>query len=113
VSYAWQREVRQRAAKAAQLLSAIINTADAPAADRRLLIHLAGPAFPAALALAAAVEPLRPWSRWWRLWRARGRSLVDPAPLLDGDEIAAIAGLTPGPDLGSATRALLEATIRG
>jgi hypothetical protein len=113
VGYAWPRKFRQRAVRAAQLLPAMLDTADAPVGDRRLLIHVAGPAFPAALALAAAVDPQSQWPRWWRLWRARGRSLVDPAPLLDGDEIAAIAGLTPGPDLGSTSRALLEAMIRG
>jgi tRNA nucleotidyltransferase (CCA-adding enzyme) len=111
--YAWPREVRKRAATAAELLPSMTRTAEAPAADRRLLIHRAGPSFPAALALAAAVEPQRPWRRWWRLWRERGRSLVDPHPLLDGHEIAAITGLASGPVLGSASRALLEATIRG
>jgi tRNA nucleotidyltransferase/poly(A) polymerase len=111
--YAWPRETRQRAVKAAQLLPTMMDAAEAPAGDRKLLIHRAGPGFPAALALAAAVEPHRPWSRWWRLWRARGLSLVDPAPLLDGNEIAAITGLAPGPEMGAASNALLEATIRG
>jgi poly(A) polymerase len=34
-------------------------------------------------------------------------------PLLDGDEIAALRHIEPGPELGAVKRALLEAQIRG
>jgi tRNA nucleotidyltransferase/poly(A) polymerase len=37
----------------------------------------------------------------------------DAKPLLTGDEIAQIAGIEPGPELGRRKRALLEAEIRG
>jgi tRNA nucleotidyltransferase (CCA-adding enzyme) len=112
-AYAWPRIQRRHAARAAALIEHTLKTVIAPAADRRLFIHSAGAAFPAALALAAAVEPDRPWARWWRLWRERGDDLVNPKSLLAGEEIAAILGLDPGPKLGHAIEALTEAQIRG
>ncbi len=76
------------------------------------MIHRAGAAFPAAIAFAAAVEPGRPWNRWWRQWRGEGPRLVDPVPLLAGEEIAALLGLPPGPALGRAVAALTDAQVR-
>ena len=70
-------------------------------------------AFPASLALGAAVAPNHPWARWWRLWRKRGPSLVKPDPLLSADEIARILEIEPGPELGRAIEALTEAQVRG
>jgi tRNA nucleotidyltransferase (CCA-adding enzyme) len=111
--YAWPRTLRRPAARAAALLDQALATVDAPAAERRLFIYFAGKAFPVAVALAAAVEPDQPWARWWRLWRERSEELVNPAPLLTGKEIEALLGTGPGPALGRAIDALIEAQVRG
>ena len=111
--FAWSRSERRHAARAAALLDHTLTTVAAPAADRRAFIHTAGMAFPAALALAAAIEPNRNWPRWWRLWRERGQELVSPDPLLTSEEIASILKIEPGPELGRTIDALTEAQVRG
>ena len=111
--FAWSRSERRNAARAAALLERALRTAEAPAAERREFIHTAGTAFPATLALGAAVEPHRPWARWWRLWRKQGQTLVNPNQLLSGEEIASILDLEPGPQLGRAIDALTKAQVRG
>jgi len=111
--YAWARPLRLHAATAARMVDEVLAAPDAAAADRRTLIHRAGKAFPATIALAAAVEPDRAWGRWWRQWRNVGAELVDPVPLLTGEEIAVQLGLPPGPGLGRAVAALIEAQVRG
>jgi len=111
--FAWSRSERRHAARAAALLDHTLTTVAAPAADRRAFINTAGMAFPATLALAAAVEPDRNWARWWRLWREQGQKLINPDQLLSGEEIASILDLEPGPQLGRAIDALTEAQVRG
>ena len=111
--YAWPRSLRTHAALAAQLLDQVIPAVDGPVGNRRALIHRAGHAFPAALAFAAAIEPEHNWDRWWRLWRQRGPELVDPEPLLSGNEMSAALGIPPGPSLGRAIDALTKAQVRG
>ena len=111
--FAWPRPLRVHAAIAAKTLGAALSAVDGPAANRRLLIHHAGAAFPAAIALAAAVEPAHNWNLWWRQWRRDGANLVDPVSLLAGEEIAELLGLPPGPALGRAVTALTEAQVRG
>ena len=112
--YAWARADRRHGARAATLLDHALTTVDAPAADRRVFIHSAGTAFPATLALAAAVDAEKPgWRRWWRMWREHGAELLDPRPLLSGDDVAAHLSLKPGPGLGRAVDALTEAQVRG
>ena len=111
--YAWPRSLRLHAANAARTLDAALSAVDGPAADRRALIHRTGSAFPATIALAAAVEPSHHWNRWWRQWRREGAELVDPVSLLAGEEIAALLGLPPGPALGRAVAALTDAQVRG
>jgi tRNA nucleotidyltransferase/poly(A) polymerase len=110
--FAWPRTLRINAARAARMLDAALSAVDGPAADRRALIHCAGAAFPATITLAAAVEPGHNWNRWWRQWRKQGAELVDPVPLLAGEEIAELLGLPPGPALGRAVAALTEAQVR-
>ena len=111
--FAWSRPVRRHAARAAALLEHALKTVEARAADRRSFIHSAGTAFPATLALGAAVDPHRPWASLWRLWRERGQDLVSPEPLLSGEEIANILEIEPGPELGRTIDALTEAQVRG
>jgi len=112
-AYAWARADRRHGARAAALLENALAAVDATAADRRVFIHAAGTAFPAVLALAAAVDAENPgWRRWWRMWRNHGAELTDPHPLLSGEEIAAHLGLEPGPELGRAVDALSEEQIR-
>lgn len=110
--YAWPRETRRHATRAATLLEAIIASAGAPAADRRFLIHVAGPSFPATISLAAAVRPEHPWRRWWRLWQQHGRELMAPQPLLSGLEVMETLHLAPGEQLGVAFRAVVTAQVR-
>jgi tRNA nucleotidyltransferase (CCA-adding enzyme) len=112
-AYAWPRTLRRSAARAAALLDQALATVDASIADRKSFIYLAGPAFPVTVALASAVEPDQPWKRWWRLWRERGNELVSPEPLLTGNEIEALLDTGPGPDLGRAVDALIEAQVKG
>jgi tRNA nucleotidyltransferase (CCA-adding enzyme) len=47
------------------------------------------------------------------LLASRGAGLFDVATLLSGEEIAKLADLTPGPEIGRIKRALLEAQLRG
>ncbi|MCU0232545.1 MAG: hypothetical protein MUE90_00720 [Thermoanaerobaculales bacterium] len=111
--YAWPRTVRHHAARAARMLDEALSVVDAAAAERRSFIHRAGASFPSVLAVAAALEPGRSWARWWRLWRDRGRELVEPEPLLPGEEVGALLGIPPGPELGRAVDALTRAQVRG
>jgi len=111
-SFAWSRSERGHAARAAALLERTLRTAEASAADRRAFIHTAGTAFPATLALGAAVEPHRPWARWWRLWQEQGQELLRPNPVLSSAEIASILKIEPGPGLGRAIDALIQAQVR-
>ncbi|MDX2435699.1 MAG: hypothetical protein QNL88_01500 [Acidobacteriota bacterium] len=110
---AWPRPLRLQAAQAARMLDEVLSAADGPAADRRSVIHRAGAAFPASIALAAAVEPEHNWNRWWRQWRNHGAELVDPVPFIKGEEIARMLGVEPGPGLGRAVDALADAQVRG
>jgi tRNA nucleotidyltransferase/poly(A) polymerase len=112
-AYAWPRTMRGHAARAAALVEHAQATVESPSAERRSFIYSAGSAFPATLALAAAVAPDRSWVRWWRLWRERGREIVNPKALLSGDEVGAMLGLQPGPELGRMIEALTEAQVRG
>jgi tRNA nucleotidyltransferase (CCA-adding enzyme) len=111
--FAWSRPERRRAARAAALLDQALAIVEAPAADRRSFIHSAGKAFPATFALAAAVETDHPWRRWWQLWREHGDELINPPPLLEARQVEALLGIDPGPELGRAIDALIEAQVRG
>lgn len=115
--YAWPRDQRRTAATAAALLDPAVEVVAAGTADRRELIHRAGTAFPAVVALATALDPrqdqLAAWRRWWRQWVRSGNALVEPPTLLPAIEIAAIAGVTPGPQLGEVLEMLRRAQVRG
>ena len=112
--YAWPKVIRELALRAARLLDQAPTTLDAPPADRRELAWRAGAAFPALIAAAAALEPERAgWRRWWRQWRRDPAAFENPQPLLTGTEVAAIAGLEAGPELGEVVNALLTAQVRG
>ncbi|MCK5375553.1 MAG: CCA tRNA nucleotidyltransferase [Acidobacteria bacterium] len=113
-AYAWGNNQRRHATYAADHLGELTNAVDAAPGERSLVIHRAGTAFPAALALAAAVQPDRHgWRRWWRLWQRRGPELVAPEPLLSGPDVMDLLELAPGPELGAAFRAVTDAQIRG
>ena len=113
-AYAWRADDRRHAIYAASHLAELANAVDASTGERRFLIHRAGTAFPAALALAAAIEPDHPgWRRWWRQWTHSGPGLIDPKPLLSGREVADLLGLEEGPELGRAINALTKAQVRG
>ncbi len=112
-AYGWPRPKRRAAALAARLAEEATAAVEADWRSRRRLLHRAGPEAPAVLALAAALHPHPPagWRRFWRLWRRRGRELAAPVPLLASDEIRRLTGLPPGPELGAAIRALIEAQV--
>ena len=112
--YAWQKPVRENALGAARLLDEARTAVHAPAVDRREFMWRAGPAFSPLLTLATALEPDQPkWRRWRRQWQRNPATFLDPQPLLSGMEIAEIAGIAPGPELGAAAKELLRAQIRG
>jgi len=114
-AYAWERPLREAAYRAAQLADGARRAAYGLPRDRRRLIHEAGEAAPAVLALAAALGPgdPGPWRRFWRLWRRRGAELTAPRPLLSAARIARLLELEPGPELGAVIRKLLEAQVDG
>ena len=113
-AYAWGAADRRHAIYAASHLAELAHAVDAGTGERRLIIHRAGTAFPTALALAAAIEPDHPgWHRWWRQWKRSGPGLIDPKPLLSGNEVADLLDLQPGPKLGRAISALTEAQVQG
>lgn len=112
-AFAWPQEVRRRGVIAARLHAEMNEAVDGPAADRRELIHRAGRAFPAALALAAAVKPEAGWRRWWRLWLRSGARIVTPTALISTAEVAELLGLPEGPRLGQALAQLTKAQVRG
>ncbi len=112
--YAWPKADREAALTAARNLEGALSTVDSPPADRRELAWRTGSAFPAVIALAAAVEPERAgWRRWWRQWSRDPAAFEDPHSLLTGGEIAGITGIEPGPELGKIVYALLRAQVRG
>lgn len=112
--YAWPRSDREAALNAARDLDDALSTVDSPSADRREFAWRAGSAFPAVIALAAAVEPERAgWRRWWRQWSHNPAAFENPRPLLTGTEIATLKGIEPGPELGKIVNALLRAQVRG
>jgi len=87
------------------------------AADRREFIARCGPAFPAVLALAAAVDSgqegqTQPWRRWWQQWVRSGQTILNPKPLLSASEVSTLTATKPGPQLGQILRDLERATIR-
>jgi hypothetical protein len=119
--YCWSRPQRMVAAVAAEMLAEALITVDVSPADRRQLIYRAGAAFPAVLALAAAVsaagctvdqpaECLR-WRRWWRQWRRCRNQLLQPQLLIPAEEIATLAGVS-GRELGKLIHDLVQAQVR-
>jgi tRNA nucleotidyltransferase/poly(A) polymerase len=116
--YAWNRDARKSAERAATLLAEAEAVAKGTAADRREMIVRAGPAFPALVALGSALNAssdasLRAWRLWWRQWLRSGAKLTTPRQLVSADEIAALAGVEQGPALGSIIRELQRAQARG
>ncbi len=112
---AWERSTRLAALGAATLSGEAIRARDGSWRDRRWLLHRVGPAAPAVLALAAALDPrnVPGWRRFWDLWIRRGPELVRPVPLLDAAAIGRLLGIGPGPELGAAIRRLVEAQVEG
>jgi hypothetical protein len=116
--YAWPRDCRRAAARAVSLIDNAGTVAASAPADRREMIHLAGPTFPALVAMGSALAissggTLTDWRRWWRQWRRSGSDLLAPRQLVTADEIGALAGVDPGPGLGRIIRELRHAQIRG
>jgi poly(A) polymerase len=87
--------------------------------SRRRFLHQAGPLWATAacfLAARAAAHGHR-----WRhalphlaeLARREGETLFDPPRLLDGAEVQALLGVSPGPGVGRALQAVREAQVDG
>jgi tRNA nucleotidyltransferase/poly(A) polymerase len=93
---------------------------DSPAAERWFL-HLWSADWPAAAATLAAIAkpPLsaddrrRLLARLTELAEREGARIFAPRPLLDGDEIARLLGIGPGPRLGEAVERLRRAQVEG
>jgi hypothetical protein len=116
--YGWPRSSRRRAVRAASLLDQASASLDLDPADRRELIHLAGEAFPALLAVGAALNALDPdrtrrWRRWWELWQRQSGVLIRPVPLVSSGEVKAITEVSNGPSLGRLLGGLRRAQVRG
>ena len=112
--YAWPQADRENSLRAARLLDEARTVVNAPSADRRELAWRAGPAFPALISLAAAIEPDIPgWRNWWRQWRRNPEAFNNPRSLISGNEIAEITGIEPGRELGIVINALKRAQVRG
>jgi hypothetical protein len=116
--YGWSRRSRRHAVCTADMLDLALAAVDAPAADRRELIHRSGDAFPTLMAAAAAIDhattsPSNGWHRWWNQWQRNGPELVKPRLVLAADEVAAAIGCDPGPELGAAMSRLAIAQVRG
>ena len=114
----WPRRERAAALRAASMLQRAIEAAGGRVSARRELIHVASDAFPALLAAAAALdeggEAAEPrWRRWWIQWQRNGERIVDPPPLLSANEVAELAGVPQGPELGRLLRQLRLAQVRG
>jgi len=84
------------------------------------LLHRAGTLHGIVLALAAALAPEPERAAWRsaaaradRVLAERSDAILEPRPLLDGDEIGRRLGLAPGPELGAAVKRLREAQVRG
>ena len=91
-------------------------------ADAAWFAHRAGAGFPLAFGLGAALAPgggdaVEVWRHAGRraleLCAARGRDILAPVALLDGDQIAARLGIEAGPELGRVVGRLREAQVRG
>jgi tRNA nucleotidyltransferase/poly(A) polymerase len=116
--YAWNRQDRRLATLVAEHLDRSFEVSTGETIDRRELIYLLGPSFPALLALGSAMTDqsrlaLEPWRRWWRQWSRSGAQLVDPPPLLGAEDVIEILGSDSGPELGIALRGLERAQARG
>jgi len=101
------------------LLEAVPATPPRAAALARLLWRL-GALWQAGLALARALAPGNSEAAWNSTLdeaRAevgrRGAALLAPRPLVGGEEAARLLGVGPGPRLGAALRALVEAQVVG
>jgi len=103
--------------------SALLAAADAgPAGGDALRIRLwrLGALWASGLAVGAALAPPGHEVAWSatlaearELVAERGERLLAPRPLLSGAEAAALAGVAPGPGLGAALAALVEAQVLG
>lgn len=91
------------------------------AAESRIWLHQAGGTWPDAVALRAVLaedgEAQAAWEaldRWIRgLTEAERSGIVEPRPLLDGEEIQQRLGIGPGPRVGELLAALRRAQVLG
>ncbi len=117
------RQARYLSDREAALCRRLSSLREAPEAqtDRRWFLHLWGDDWPTAAAiLRATPEPPLADGEWRRL---AGRlaelaelytaAIFAPRPLLDGNEIQALLGVRPGPDLGAAVARLRRAQVEG
>jgi poly(A) polymerase len=86
---------------------------------RRRFLHQAGPLW-ATAACFLAVRAAARGQRWRHalphlaeLARREGEALIDPPRLVDGAEVQAILGVSPGPEVGRALQAVREAQVDG
>ncbi|MES1244451.1 MAG: hypothetical protein ABUT39_22795 [Acidobacteriota bacterium] len=105
----------------AQDAARLLRLAGLPEDDlgRRRFLHQTGALWATAACFLAARAAAH--GRRWRhalphlaeLARREGETLFDPPRLLDGAEVQALLGLSPGPDVGRALHAVREAQVDG
>jgi hypothetical protein len=108
---AWPRALLRTALAVATHIDWMMTAATTP--GRREVIHALGADTPPAIELAAAAEPSFPAASWRRLWTLSGHELTHVQPVLSAEEICDALGVSPGPRLGAAIRALVRAQARG
>jgi poly(A) polymerase len=110
---------RQEAAKIALLLG--WEELPASGLGQRRFLHRAGPLWATAVASLGARAAGRAALERWRsllsalldLARREGEALFDPPRLLTGGEVRELLGVPPGPEVGKALAAVLQAQVDG
>jgi tRNA nucleotidyltransferase/poly(A) polymerase len=105
---------------ALRLLGLLADPPPALDGDLAWLLHRAGRSWRLAFGLAAGFAGGADAALWrslapraGALLAARGEAVLAPVPLLDGDAVAGLLGIEPGPEVGAALDRLLEAQVRG
>lgn len=110
---------RLLAARDAHHIRRLLDRRRLPSAEpeRRWLLHRAGALWPTLAAFLGSAASDEAWNRALRalddLAAAEADAIFAPPPLLDGNQIASLLGLEPGPRLGELVAALRRAQIEG
>lgn len=111
------------ARRLADPVATLLTFAEPPRGERaqRHFLYQSAELWPSAAiylgARAAAAGRRAEWEAWLgelaALLRRGGRDLIDPPALVGGDEVRALLGLAPGPEVGRALAAVRQAQVEG